>query len=202
MSRRLDKEEAAHLQYETEHTEPPKSRSVVVYMAVLIAAAFCLLLLAYFMQLRTADTVEGLHQSVNSFQTIDQLVEDNRALQEEAARLKEENAKLTGERDAALEEAQKASLDTASLNRAYREAQENIQALAAVNQLRVLYNSGRYKEAIALLKDFPPDPYDFDLETVLIRIAEDELSQESLEVYNPLDTYRRIAKLLGVETGG
>lgn len=199
MSRRPDKEEAAHLQYETEHTEPPKSRSVVIYMAILIAAAFCLLLLAYFMQQRTADTVEGLHQSVNSFQTIDQLVEDNRALQEEVGRLKEENAQLTQERDAAVEEAQKAFLDTASLNRACREAQENVQALAAVNQLRVLYNSRRYKEAIALLKDFP---YDFDLETVLIRITENELSQESLEVYNPLDSYRRIAKLLGVETGG
>ena len=95
MSRRIDKDEAAHLQYETEHTEPPKSRSVIVYMVILVAAAFLLLLLAYFMQLRTADTVEGLHQSVNSFQTIDQLVEDNRLLQEEVDRLKTENAELS-----------------------------------------------------------------------------------------------------------
>ena len=41
MSRRIDKDEAAHLQYETEHTEPPKSRSVIVYMVILVAAAFC-----------------------------------------------------------------------------------------------------------------------------------------------------------------
>ena len=70
MSRPTHTVAGAHLQYETEHTEPPKSRSVIVYMVILVAAAFLLLLLAYFMQLRTADTVEGLHQSVNSFQTL------------------------------------------------------------------------------------------------------------------------------------
>ena len=91
MSHRPDAEEAAHLQYETEHTDP-RGKSVVPYMVILVAAAFVLLLMAFFMQQRTAESVEGLNQSANSFRTIDQLVEDNRALHEEVARLQKELA--------------------------------------------------------------------------------------------------------------
>lgn len=89
MSHRPDAEEAAHLQYETEHTDP-RGKSVIPYMVILIAAAFVLLLIAFFMQQRTAESVAGLNQSANSFRTIDQLVEDNRALHEEVARLQKE----------------------------------------------------------------------------------------------------------------
>lgn len=193
MSRRMDKEEAAHLQYETEHTEPPKSRSVVVYMAILIAAAFLLLLLAYVMQMRTADSVAGLHQTVNSFQTIDQLVEDNRTLQEEVARLKEEKAALEQalsntqwERDqvqSALTNAQDASKD----------GQAQAHALNTLNQLRVLYNTGHYREAKELL-----EANKTTLEFFLSAVNEN-LSEEELDVYDPLAAYQRIAKLLGVE---
>ena len=90
MSHRPDAEEAAHLQYETEHTDPGRGKSVVPYMVILIAAAFVLLLFAFLMQQRTAASVEGLNQSANSFRTIDQLVEDNRALHEEVSRLQKE----------------------------------------------------------------------------------------------------------------
>lgn len=90
MSHRPDAEEAAHLQYETEHTAPGRGKSVVPYMAILIAAAFVLLFVAYAMQQRTAESVQGLNQSANSFRTIDQLVEDNRTLHEQVAQLQEE----------------------------------------------------------------------------------------------------------------
>lgn len=90
MSRRPDAEEAAHLQYETEHTDPNRGKSVVPYMAILIAAAFVLLFVAYLMQQRTAESVQGLNQSADSFRTIDQLVDDNRALHEEVAKLQDE----------------------------------------------------------------------------------------------------------------
>lgn len=194
MSRRVDKEEAAHLQYETEHTEPPKSRSVVIYMAILIAAAFLLLLLAYIMQQRTASTVEGLHQSVNSFQTIDQLVEDNRALQEEVAQLRNENAQLTNDLYETRQKLYDSNGDKDVLNKSFRTATEKAQALSALNELRTLYNSGRYKEAIALIEDFP---YDFDWESTLAHIVESDLSKEERDIYDPLASYQRIAKLLG-----
>lgn len=192
MSRRVDKEEAAHLQYETEHTEPPKSRSVLVYMVILIAAAFLLLLLAYFMQQRTADTVEGLHQSVNSFQTIDQLVEDNRTLQEEVARLKEENAELTDKLAQAEVERDQAKADAFDKGVAAEDAAQDADALWALHQLRVLYNSGKYKDAIALIEAHPR------MESVLEGITQ-ELTDEERDVYDPLAAYQRIAKLLGVD---
>lgn len=192
MSRRIDKEEAAHLQYETEHTEPPKSRSVVIYMVILVAAAFLLLLLAYFMQQRTAENVEGLHQTVNSFQTIDQLVEDNRLLQEETARLKEEKAEL----ESKLAQAEDALGDaTVRANEAQNDAlyaEYRARALSALHQLRVLYNGGKYKDAIKLLEDYPDMERDLEL-------VNSKLTDEELDIYDPLAAYQRIAKLLGVD---
>lgn len=192
MSRRIDKEEAAHLQYETEHTEPPKSRSVVIYMVILVAAAFLLLLLAYFMQQRTAENVEGLHQTVNSFQTIDQLVEDNRLLQEETARLKEEKAEL----ESKLTQVEDALGDaTVRANEAQNDAlyaEYRARALSALHQLRVLYNGGKYKDAIKLIEDYPDMERDLEL-------VNSKLTDEELDVYDPLAAYQRIAKLLGVD---
>ncbi len=91
MSRRPDAEEAAHLQYETEHTDPGQNKSVIPYMVILVVVAFLLLIVAYFTQQRAAQSVQqGLDQSVNSFRTIDQLVGDNRALHEQVAQLQEQ----------------------------------------------------------------------------------------------------------------
>lgn len=194
MSRRVDREEAAHLQYETEHTEPPKSRSVVVYMAILVAAAFLLLLLAYIMQQRTASTVEGLHQSVNSFQTIDQLVDDNRALQEEVTRLKEEREVLQSElasTQSALADAEdeaQANLNTARLSEAERDA------LNALNQLRTLYNDHSYKDAQDLVSSWSSSG--MTLEETLSSVSA-SLSKAERDIYDPLVSYQRIAKLLG-----
>ncbi len=103
MSRRPNKEEAAHLQYETEHARPSAAKSVLPYMVILVAVAFVLLIIAYFMQLRTAESVEGLNQSANSFRTIDQLVEENRTLRDQAAQLQAELDQAEADR-AALEQ--------------------------------------------------------------------------------------------------
>lgn len=192
MSRRIDKEEAAHLQYETEHTEPPKSRSVVIYMVILVAAAFLLLLLAYFMQQRTAENVEGLHQTVNSFQTIDQLVEDNRLLQEETARLKEEKAELEQELSNTQWERNQAQSALTDARDASKEGLAQAHALNTLNQLRVLYNKGRYREAQELLEANPTTEF-------FLSAVNEGLTDEELDIYDPLAAYQRIAKLLGVD---
>lgn len=154
MSRRAEREEAAHLQYETEHTQPPKARSVVVYMVVLVAAAFCLLLLAYFMQERTASTVEGLSQSMNSFQTIDQLVEDNRALRDEVDRLEAENAALADQ----LAEAKQAADDWEAMydSRTNDLQRELVRADALANLWTAdqLYRARQYKDCAESLVNF------------------------------------------------
>lgn len=183
MSRRSEKEEAAHLQYETEHTDPGKSPSVLPYLAILVAAAFLLLIMAYFMQRRTAESVQGLHDSVSSFQTIDQLLEDNRTLREEVERLAGEQAELQSQLDAA-----NAQLST--INATQDKAAQRLTALNQLNQLRALYNDRKYKDARAVLEAAP------DLESTLRELTQD-MTQEELAVYDPLAAYQKLVSLLG-----
>ena len=79
--RRPDAEEAAHLQYETEHTNPG-GKSVVPYLVLLLAITFVLLFVALMQERNRSD------QSTNSIRNINQLVGDNQALQEERDQLR------------------------------------------------------------------------------------------------------------------
>lgn len=64
--------------------KPKSARSVAVYLVILFAAAFVLLLMAYFMQQRSNDEVIGnLQHSVNQFQTVEELREENQKLRDE-----------------------------------------------------------------------------------------------------------------------
>ncbi len=89
MSQRPDREASAELQYQTEHTDPGRAKSVIPYLVLLVVAAFALLFMAYLMQARMEQSVQGLNQSATTFQTIDQLVDDNRVLHEEVAQLRD-----------------------------------------------------------------------------------------------------------------
>ncbi len=89
MSHRPDREASAELQYQTEHTDPGRAKSVIPYLVILVVAAFALLFMAYLMQARMEQSVQGLNQSATTFQTIDQLVDDNRVLHEEVAQLRD-----------------------------------------------------------------------------------------------------------------
>lgn len=87
-----------------EHASPPpRRRSVFVYLAVLFGTAFLLLLFAYLMQQRDSEEIMGnlsdLRQSLGSIQSIDQLVEENRALREELEGLKEQITALETENE-------------------------------------------------------------------------------------------------------
>lgn len=180
MSSRPSKEEAARRQYEAEHAQLRSSKSVVPYLVILVAAAFLLLLMAYLMQQRTADTVQGLHDSVNSVQTIDQLVVENRTLREQIE-------KLEAERDAVQRELDELAGKAAD---AAKEPTLRFNALNTLNQLRALYNQGRYKEAKTLLAANP------NLEEDL-RQVNAALSDAELNAYDPLAAYEKLAKLLG-----
>lgn len=93
MSSRPNKEDHAQLQYQSEHTPARKTPTVLPYLVILVAAAFLLLIMAYFMQQRQlTESVEGLNQSVNTIHSFDQLVEDYRDLQSQLAQV---NAQLT-----------------------------------------------------------------------------------------------------------
>ena len=101
--RRPTKEEAAQLQYQIEHARHRKAPSVIPYLVILAGAAFLLLVMAYFMQQRTAQSVEGLSQSVSTIQSFDQLVEENQSLRGQIDSLRTELA-LSQDRRQALEQ--------------------------------------------------------------------------------------------------
>lgn len=75
--------------------KPKSGKSVAIYLVILFAAAFALLLMAYFMQQRSSNEVIGnLQNSVNQFQTVDELRQETQRLQQEINRLQEENEAL------------------------------------------------------------------------------------------------------------
>lgn len=81
--------------------KPARSQSVVIYLTILFAAAFLMLLLAYFMQQRNSNAVIGnLQNSLTSFQTLDELREENQQLRERLQVLEEERDALQSDNDA------------------------------------------------------------------------------------------------------
>ncbi len=92
MSSRPNKADHAELQYQSEHARPGKTPTALPYLAVLVAAAFLLLVMAYFMQRRTAESVEGLNQSVNAIHSFDQLADENQSLRLELEQVRGELA--------------------------------------------------------------------------------------------------------------
>ena len=94
---------------EREKNDPPikpkSGKSVAIYLVILFAAAFALLLMAYFMQQRSSNEVIGnLQNSVNQFQTVDELREETQRLQQKIDRLQEENEALADQQKDKLAE--------------------------------------------------------------------------------------------------
>lgn len=89
-------------------TSEKKKKSVFIYLAILFAAAFLLLLFAYLMQQRNSAEILGnlsdLRESMTSFQSLDEVMEENRTLREQNEALQSQ----VGELGEQLENAQKA----------------------------------------------------------------------------------------------
>lgn len=190
MSRRSDKEEAAHLQYETEHTAPPKSQSVIPYLVILIVAAFLLLALAYFQQRRVnSETTDALKQSTSAVQSIQNLIAENDLLQGQVDELEKS---LSEVRETLAQVQAEAGESSSALAR----EQEKVDALNMLNQLRALYNARRYSDARALAASWSGT--DMSLEEALGEVNA-SLAPEELENYDPLAAYQRLSRLLSID---
>lgn len=131
-----------HLQHEAEHSRVPKSGSFLVYLVILFAAAFLLLLLSFLMQHRAnQETIDGLTNTSNSaLQSLNDLIEQKDALQAQVQQLQEENATLQGalsDQEQELEEAQRlgqllsayAVVERDLRERSYEQAAEGLRTL-------------------------------------------------------------------------
>ncbi len=118
-----------------------KRSSVVTYLTVLFAAAFLLLLMAYFMQQRTnEETIGNLTQSINSIQTLEDVIRENLTLGE---RFEQMEQKLE-EADQALKTEQRKTSWAQSQTLAL---EEQLSALFLLEKLEYLCQTGQYESA-------------------------------------------------------
>lgn len=140
MSKQTQSEDSQPGQQGKRPRKPLKTSSVILYLAILFSAAFALLLLAYFMQQRSAEeTIGNLTQSITSMESLDKLIEENRALREEMK---------------AMDDAQDALQDAYDqLQEDYEQVLEQVTTTTAENdfwtllwQVETLYLDKQYEE--------------------------------------------------------
>ena len=79
-----DPSPSSELKEEDSKKHGPRRTSVFLYLAVLFAAAFTMLFMAYLMQQRANDAaIDSLQDSLTSFESIDELLNENQELRRE-----------------------------------------------------------------------------------------------------------------------
>ena len=172
------------LQRQADRSKPGSGRSVLSYLVVLFAAAFILLLLAFFMQKRANEVaIDNLEQTSHSAaESLENLIAERDRLKEETAAQEEQIAALEGQlqaKDSVLNQ-KNADLDAANTK---------IDALNQLNQIRALYNQRRYSEAREQIAQ------NSDLESVL-EVLSSGLPEEEREIYDPLEAYHDLTDWL------
>lgn len=187
MSRGHDREDRNRRQYEAEHTRPPRQHSsVFVYLVILVLAAFFLLLVAYLQQQRNNKAaIDSLQQSSSAVESLENLMGERDALSAQVDGLQDQLREVQDQ----LKDAQEAQAD---LTRQAQDQAAVTDALQVLNQIRYLYNRGRYQEARDLIGANP------DLATRLAT-ASAALSDEDRAVYDPLDAFGQLKGWLKVD---
>ena len=152
------------------------------YLSILFAAAFLLLLLAFLMQNRTNQ--EAISDLTESVTTVHNVVEENTALRERNAELEKKLEQLT----VALEEAKASDKESRA---AFSLTKQRLNALHTLNNIRALYNEGKYRDARNLIARNEPL-----LEQHLEEYSQNVLSDEGRAIYDPLEAYRTLVDRL------
>lgn len=144
-------DEKHSLQRQADRTKPGSKRSVLIYLVVLFAAAFVLLLMSYFMQQRSnEETIDGLKQSMSSMQSAQEIYEENIALREQLEQL-EEQVQAQQNQNNGLERGN-------SLLQAENDAlKRSTQALDWFWQINEAYVRGRSALARQLIEEMGPE---------------------------------------------
>ena len=179
------------LQHDAEHERPSKhTPSVVLYLMILFAAAFLLLLMSFLMQNRSnREAMDHLEETSNSaMESLENRLRENEELKAQVSQLEEENDKLTQQVQQADDQARQEQEELTSV----------LQALSDLNTLQGLYNQGRYSDARDFLAglDTQADG-SYVTETWLERYRTDYADPEDLEVYDPLAAWRDLVSWLG-----
>ncbi len=136
---------------EAKSASPQKSKrrgaSVFTYLAILFAAAFLMLLLAYFIQQRNNDVaMDHLRDSITSYQSLDQLIEKNQTLGDE-------NKQLTQDLEAAQEDSQQWQTLYEDLDADYKAASAQADTVEALLSLSIAYQGEDFETCAGILQD-------------------------------------------------
>lgn len=185
MSPEQDKQEEVHLQHEAEHTQHKEKVSVWGYLTILFAAAFLLLGLTLFMQIRNQNEANNdLTDSVNNLQSLGNLVDQNNALLEKNQDLQ----KQVDELEKTLSEAQ-AELKIQSSTSSEREQQ--LMAMDWLWRIQRAYSRGAGTEAKSLAQAFDASSLPASLPKVALALTDGP---------SPADQYAALRAAMGLET--
>ena len=124
-----------------------RGASVFTYLAILFAAAFLMLLLAYFIQQRNNDVaMDHLRDSITSYQSLDQLIEKNQSLGDE-------NKQLTQDLEAAQEDSQQWQTLYEDLDADYKAASAQADTAEALLSLSIAYQGEDFETCVGILQD-------------------------------------------------
>lgn len=185
MSKDQEKQERSRLQHDAEHARPRKRGSVLIYLVVLFAAAFLLLLMSYFMQQRVnEEAIDGLQQtSTSAVQSLENLIKERDALQTQVDELEDAKAELENQVATAKSEAEEAA---AAAGRATRATT----AMDYLRRIQQFYYSKSYGSARAVIEKFEQSGLADALP------AEAIYQNESNSVLSPLEEYQKIYEAL------
>ncbi len=158
----------------------------MTYLVILIAAAFVLLLMSYFMQQRAnQEAYTNLEQTSSSaVESLNNLIAERDTLKGETQRLQEE-----------LDQSQEALASSQSATQAQQErADSQTLALNRLNQIRSLYNQREYTQARSLLTEWEAAAPGA-MEVHLAAISQ-SMSQEDRDIYDPLTAYQQLVEWL------
>lgn len=185
---------------EEQSSPPPRKRSVFVYLAVLFGTAFLLLLFAYLMQQRDSEEIIGnlsqLRESMGSIQSIDELLEENRALREEKEALKGQISDLEQDRDEIKNELEISNGIISIRDHDQQEMRDIIGALDTLARVRTLYEEDRFNDAHKIIDELPleegTDQVEYYLTIYANLYSQKDMGMADPELYNPLEEWQAL----------
>lgn len=135
------------LQHAAEHAKPGKKNPVLLYLVILFAAAFVLLLMSYLMQQRSNQAaMDNLQQTSNSaVQSLENLITERDTLATQAEELEKQLDQLKADLKDAQTDAQALQQQSDTLSR-------QLKAMEYFWQIDDYYARGYYTQARALIE--------------------------------------------------
>lgn len=182
-------------------TPNQRQRPALVYLVILFAAAFVLLLFAYLMQQRNSAEILGnlsdLRNSMGNIQSIDQLVEENQTLREE----KEDLESRITELEKQVSELEGELVTSQSMEDQWRDRKDTAEGITnafdTLNRMHALYDQGRIEECRHTLEYLDRNRSEYMGEqesveyylTIWVGKFISMVDNEFLETYNPLEDW-------------